>query len=201
MYTEKDPWMSTVDGRGRWMLSSRPSYPSVPVLTRTGGAVSVLPLDRRRFAVPSPSYVIPDGRDGWEHCVQGVHYFAHCRGCILVHIPECLKFEFSTLHRCHCFGVNKQPHIPRWRDQQKTLWKRWGKQRDGERADADTCKSLGCSPWKSAIKQWWNSWQLLMSRSSRPSEWRSKNQRPFHLSPFWDFIQLIFFESYRPPFL
>ena len=35
----------------------------------------------------------------------------------------------------------------------KRSGKRWGKQRDGERADADTCKSLSCSPWKSAIKR------------------------------------------------
>jgi len=31
--------------------------------------------------------------------------------------------------------------------------KRCGRQRDGEWADADMCKSLSCSPWRSAIKQ------------------------------------------------
>jgi hypothetical protein len=66
--------ISAGDGRGRHVASPacgvptmwrpRPSFPAVPVLTRTDGAASVLPSDWRRVAVPSPSQVIPDGRDG-----------------------------------------------------------------------------------------------------------------------------------------
>jgi len=44
-------------------------------------------------------------------------------------------------------------HCSQWRDWQKTLWKVWGKLPDGERADAGTCKSPSCSPWRSATKR------------------------------------------------
>jgi len=30
---------------------------------------------------------------------------------------------------------------------------RWGRKRDREQSDAHTCKSLSCSPWRSAIKR------------------------------------------------
>jgi len=34
------------------------------------------------------------------------------------------------------------------------------------------CRFLSCFPWKNAPKQWWTSWRLLKSGSSRPNEWR-----------------------------
>jgi len=60
---------STDVGRWRPGTATWPSLPSVPVLPQKDGAVSVLPLDGRRLCRPSPSAVIPDGRDGWHHCI------------------------------------------------------------------------------------------------------------------------------------
>jgi len=49
---------------------------------------------------------------------------------------------------------------------------RWERRRAGKGAGADTCRSPSCFPERSVIKQWWTSWRLLKSGSSRPNEWR-----------------------------
>ena len=63
-------------------------------------------------------------------------------------------------------------HCSQWRDQQKMLWKAVGKVTGWK---AGRCRHVQVSELLSmeeCNEQWWTSWRLLTSGSSRPSEWR-----------------------------
>jgi len=69
----------------------------------------------------------------------------------------------------HCHANTSSTTVDAGEPSRKHNGRPWERGSAGQRADADTCRSLSCFPWKIATSRGWTTGQILKSGCSRPN--------------------------------